>query len=131
MHQGDHILPHVSLEMHPQFTKIKRQSTYDTIDPTKRPELLLNGKTAYITGASPGSLGAAIAESLVKAGISKVGLFARTESKLQETKAELLKVNPDLEVFIHILDVADAQSVGVASHWARVEIGGKTSSHPC
>ena len=115
---------------HPQFTAIKRSSVYPTIDPS-RPELSVKGKTLYVVGASPNSIGAGIAAQFVSAGIAKIGIFGRTESKLQETKADLLKINPDLAVFIHVMDVCDEQSVGVASHWARVEIGGRSITQPC
>ena len=106
------------------FTKVRRSSTYATIDPS-RPELSAQGKTVYVTGAGAGSIGAEIAAAFAKAGAAKLGLFGRTEARLQETKEALLKQYPDLVVFIHTLDVAEAPSVGIASHWARVEIGGK------
>jgi FlaA1/EpsC-like NDP-sugar epimerase len=114
---------------HPRFTAKKRSTTYATIDPA-RPELSVKGKTLYVTGASPGTLGAGIAAAFVSAGIAKVGVFGRTESKLQQTKADLLKINPEVTVFTHIFDAGNAESVGVASHWARSEIGGNAVIDP-
>lgn len=109
--------------MDPAFTKVKRRSTYAKID-SSRPDLSVTGKTVYVTGAGPGSIGAGIAAAFAKAGAAKLGLFGRSEQRLQETKQTLLQQYPELIVFIHTLDVADAPSVGIASHWARVEIGG-------
>lgn len=105
------------------FTKEKRRSTYAKID-SSRPELSVAGKTVYVVGAGPGSIGAGIAAAFAKAGAAKLGLFGRSEPRLQETKQNLLQQYPDLIIFTHTLDVGDAPSVGIASHWARVEIGG-------
>jgi NADP-dependent 3-hydroxy acid dehydrogenase YdfG len=107
------------------FTKVRRRSSYATID-SLRPELSVKGKTVYVTGAGPGSIGAAIATAFAKAGAAKLGLFGRTEARLQETKDTLLKQYPELTIFIHTLDVSEALSVGIASHWARVDIGGRS-----
>lgn len=105
------------------FTKVTRRSTYAKIDSSK-PELSVKGKTVYLTGAGPGSIGAGIAAAFAKAGAAKLGLFGRSEQRLQETKQTLLQQYPELVVFTHTIDIADAPSVGIASHWARVEIGG-------
>lgn len=112
------------------FTKVRRRSTYAKID-ASRPDLSVKGKTVYVTGAGPGGIGAGIAAAFAKAGAAKLGLFGRTEQRLQETKDALLKQYPELVVFIHTLDVGDAPSVGIASHWARVEIGGMCPGKQC
>jgi FlaA1/EpsC-like NDP-sugar epimerase len=106
------------------FTKTRRRASYAKID-ASRPELSVQGKTVYVTGAGPGSIGAAIASAFAKAGAAKLGLFSRTEAHLQETKETLLTQYPELVIFTHTLDVGEAASVGIASHWARVEIGGR------
>lgn len=107
------------------FTKIRRSSSYAKID-SSRPELSFQGKTVYVTGAGPGGIGAAIAAAFAKAGAAKLGLFDPEEAGLQETKETLLKQYPELVIFTHTLDVGEAPSVGVASHWARAEIGGRS-----
>ncbi|ETN43084.1 uncharacterized protein HMPREF1541_02242 [Cyphellophora europaea CBS 101466] len=104
------------------FTKIKRSTSYPTID-SSRPELSVKAKTVYVTGAAPGSIGAGIAAAFAKAGAAKIGLFDRSEQHLQQTKESLLETHRELIVFTHTLDIAEAPSVGIASHWARVEIG--------
>jgi NADP-dependent 3-hydroxy acid dehydrogenase YdfG len=110
------------------FTKERRHTSYARID-SSRPELSVKGKTIYVKGSGSGSIGAAIASAFARAGAAKIGLFGRTESRLQETKASLLEQYPELVVFIHQLDVGEAPSVGIASHWARVEIGGEYMNH--
>jgi NAD(P)-dependent dehydrogenase (short-subunit alcohol dehydrogenase family) len=106
-----------------KFTKTTRRTSYRTISPSERPELSCHGKTVYITGAGDGSIGSGIALSFAKAGAAKIGLFGRTATTLNATKARIEKQFPNVEAQVVIMDQADNRSTGLAAHNARVQIG--------
>lgn len=66
-------------------------------------------KNIVITGASSG-LGKGMAIEFAKMG-RNLGLCARRVERLEELKAELLAINPDINVFIRPLDVDDHSQV--------------------
>ena len=66
-------------------------------------------KNIVITGASSG-LGKGMAIEFAKMG-RNLGLCARRVERLEELKAELLAINPDINVFIRPLDVDDHAQV--------------------
>jgi uncharacterized protein len=74
-----------------------------------------NGCTALITGASSG-LGREFARQLAPHASALV-LVARRLDKLEELKAELTRLNPDLPVFIYGLDLADEISLEAFLLW--------------
>lgn len=106
-----------------KFTKTTRRTTYPTIDSNGRPELSCQGKTVYITGAGDGSIGSGIALAFAKAGAAKIGLFGRTTETLEATKRKIHELDSSVEVQVVIMDMADNQSVGLAAHNVRVQIG--------
>lgn len=87
-------------------------STYDAISPS-RPELSTKGKTAIVTGGGTG-IGAAIAQSLAKSGITHVALFGRTKKTLLEGKALVEAANANTSVWTYAVDIADAVATNVA-----------------
>jgi len=95
----------------PSLTSTWHTDTYAAISPTQ-PSLSLSGKTAIITGAGTG-IGAAIAFSFAKAGISKLALLGRRETMLQETKSRILSFRGPSNIDIITLgtDITSSSSV--------------------
>ncbi|OAP58448.1 hypothetical protein AYL99_07538 [Fonsecaea erecta] len=106
----------------PCFTKVYRKSTYPAIDPS-RPELSAKDKTVVVTGAGEGSIGAAVALAFAKAGARKIALIGRTEESLQKTKTAIDQLFPDATAVVYIADVSRTESVGIAAHHIRAELG--------
>jgi NAD(P)-dependent dehydrogenase (short-subunit alcohol dehydrogenase family) len=86
------------------------KTTYPAIDPF-RPELSTKGKSAIVTGAGQGGIGASIAESLAKSGISSLALVGRNEAKLLKTKAKISELAPNTKVYIYTADIVDLSAV--------------------
>ncbi|EHY58516.1 hypothetical protein HRR83_007109 [Exophiala dermatitidis] len=107
---------------HPSFTKTYHKASYPAIDPS-RPELSAKDKTVIVTGAGAGGIGAAVAHAFAKAGAQKIALVGRTEATLQQTKDAIVQAHPDATVYVAVADVSKAESVGLAAHNIRVEIG--------
>ena len=78
-------------------------------------DLYLNNKTALVTGASKG-IGKAIAESLAKEGCNLI-LTARTESMLNEVKADLQKQH-NISVEVFPIDLSSKNSAEQISEFA-------------
>ena len=87
--------------------------SYPSIDP-KRPELSVKGKTIAITGAGVG-IGRATAEEFALAGPKDIHIIGRTKTTLEETKSIIAKTAPNVEVIIHIADVADETAIQKAA----------------
>ncbi|KAI0124151.1 hypothetical protein BJ170DRAFT_73747 [Xylariales sp. AK1849] len=90
-------------------TATYRRQTYPFIDPF-RPELSTEGKTALVSGAGQG-IGASIAKSLAKSGISALAILGRTEQTLLRTKAAIEKLSDSTRIFIYALDITDLNGV--------------------
>jgi FlaA1/EpsC-like NDP-sugar epimerase len=106
---------------------IKRWAASEAVQHSSGASESLEGKTVYITGAAgAGALGAAIAAAFAEAKASKIALFDSREDELQQLKTTLGTKHPQTTFWSHIIDIADAPSVGIASHWARVDVGGKS-----
>lgn len=104
--------------------KNTHKTTYAAINPLLT-QLSTRGRSALITGAGTG-VGAAIAKSLARSGISQLGLVGRTESSLSKTKAEIsaLDLNTDISVFA--ADISDHEAVTAAvKGFAQVTSSGK------
>ncbi|KAH8678450.1 hypothetical protein BX600DRAFT_532354 [Xylariales sp. PMI_506] len=92
--------------------KNDHHETYPAIDPTQ-PKLSTRGKSALVTGGGVG-VGAAIALSLAKSGISQLALLARREDRLHESKAAIEALGTGTKVFTYAVDLTDAAAVGAA-----------------
>lgn len=103
----------------PSFTKISRQTTYPTIDPS-RPELSAQEKTVIVTG---GALAATVALSFAQAGARKIALVGPLEHTLQKTKDSIVQTYPDAEILVTVADISKAESVGLAAHTIRTYLG--------
>ncbi|KAK0721067.1 hypothetical protein B0H67DRAFT_212051 [Lasiosphaeris hirsuta] len=68
--------------------------SYAAIDPA-RPALSTRSKSAVVTGAGSG-IGASIALSLAKSGVSQLALLGRRVQALEKTKSAVLAVSPSL-----------------------------------
>jgi short-subunit dehydrogenase len=79
-------------------------------------------KTILITGASSG-LGAGMAREFASMG-RDLALCARRTERLEELKAELLKLNPAIKVAIRALDVNDYEQVFAVFRAFAEEFGG-------
>lgn len=90
----------------------RHQTTYPAISP-ERPELKTTGKNALVTGGGSG-IGASIARSLGKSGISNIALLGRTEATLNETKAQIEKDSPGTKVWIYVVDLVNAAATNAA-----------------
>lgn len=66
-------------------------------------------KYALVTGAS-GGIGYELAKLLAKDSWNQI-LVARSENKLEEVKAELLNINPDIDIKIIKADLSDTDSI--------------------
>jgi NAD(P)-dependent dehydrogenase (short-subunit alcohol dehydrogenase family) len=86
---------------------------YDAIDPTTTLKNSAAGKVVFIAGASRG-IGQATAIAFAEAGASAVYLTARSEAALEETRALVLKANPDTQCAYSICDVTSAAQVEAA-----------------
>jgi NAD(P)-dependent dehydrogenase (short-subunit alcohol dehydrogenase family) len=106
-------------------TRTYRTDTYPSISPTL-PKLSTAGKSAFVTGGGAGGIGAAIAASLVRSGISTLGLLGRNESRLRETKLTLETISPKTMVHIYFAELSDQLAVQRAvSSFATTVPGGK------
>lgn len=92
--------------------KTLHSSSYAAIA-TDRPEVSTRGRSAVITGGGSG-LGASIAESFARSGISHLALLGRTEATLLATKEKLLAISPETKVYTYIADVVDAEATARA-----------------
>ncbi|OLN97106.1 putative oxidoreductase C663.06c-like protein 1 [Colletotrichum chlorophyti] len=92
----------------PSPTKTYHTKSYAAISPT-RPELSTKGKSAFISGGGAG-IGASIAKSLGRSGISSLGLFGRTAASLEATKSSIEALSPETKVYLYALDITDADA---------------------
>jgi NAD(P)-dependent dehydrogenase (short-subunit alcohol dehydrogenase family) len=90
-------------------TKTYRRTTYPAIDVTQS-SLSTKGKSAVVTGAGQG-IGASIARSLARSGVTFLALMGRRPGPLAAVKAELAEIAPDCKVFTYIVDIVDEQAV--------------------
>lgn len=89
--------------------KIYHRRSYAAIDPTQ-PALSTNSKSAVVTGAGSG-IGASIAISLAKSGISYLALSGRREHALLETKLAVEAVSTSTKVYTYALDITNLAAV--------------------
>ncbi|KAF2837503.1 NAD-P-binding protein [Patellaria atrata CBS 101060] len=98
------------------FVAIVHRDTYSLIDPKSAN---LAGKSVLITGASKG-IGRVTARSFAQAGASRIAIWARSLSSLQETKAEVEAAAVSLgkplpEVLVSAVDVTSHSGVEAAA----------------
>ncbi|GAM91401.1 hypothetical protein ANO11243_094510 [Dothideomycetidae sp. 11243] len=96
----------------PSPTKIWHSETYPSLSPA-RPELSAANKTVLITGVGTG-IGAETARYFARAGAARIALLGRREQPLIDTKADIEKTYPGVEVFVAATDVTDSRQVDAA-----------------
>jgi NAD(P)-dependent dehydrogenase (short-subunit alcohol dehydrogenase family) len=102
-----------------------RTDTYSSISPTLA-HLSTAGKSALVTGAGAGGIGAAITASLARSGISTLGLLGRNESRLRQTEQTVQAISPTTTVHIYIADLTDRPAVQTAVSTFAAAIPGGT-----
>lgn len=103
--------------------QIYHRRSYAAIDPTQ-PVLSTKSKSAIVTGAGSG-IGASIAVSLAKSGISYLALIGRREHALLETKIAVEAVSTSTNVHTYALDITDLVAVENAlDAFARESVSG-------
>ncbi|KAI1081713.1 hypothetical protein F5B20DRAFT_53264 [Whalleya microplaca] len=103
--------------------KLYRRNTYPAIDPAQ-PELSTKGKSAVVTGAGQG-VGASIARSLARSGISFLALVGRRLGPLNSVAEEIGKLGPDTKVFTYVVDIVDEDAVKTGFARFAADIGGR------
>ena len=86
--------------------KTLHNSSYPAISP-ERPKLSTKGKNALIAGGGSG-IGASLAKSLAKSGITNLAILGRTEKTLAETKTRIEASNPGTKVWAYTVDLLNA-----------------------
>ncbi|KAF2688364.1 NAD(P)-binding protein [Lentithecium fluviatile CBS 122367] len=89
----------------PRLTKTYHKTVYPYVSPS-RPELNVSEKTLFITGAA-GGIGSAICQAFAQADIAHLVMIGRTQSTLDDAKADLLSKYPELKVTTHAASVTD------------------------
>ena len=92
----------------PSPVKNYHQNTYPAINPA-RPELSTKGKIALISGGGAG-IGASIAVSLAKSGITHLALLGRTKKTLEATKQAIGDLGLQTKVWVYTVDLKDLDS---------------------
>lgn len=92
----------------PSPTKTYHQKTYEAISPA-RPELSTKGKNAFISGGGTG-IGASIAHSLARSGVTNLGILGRRTSPLEATKTAIEAAHPGTKVHLYAADITDAEA---------------------
>lgn len=86
------------------------RESYPAIDPTQ-PSLSTKSKSAVVTGAGSG-IGASIAVSLAKSGISYLALLGRREHALQQTKSAIEAIqSTDTKVYLYAVDMTNLTAI--------------------
>ena len=94
----------------PSLTKTWHDDTYDAIDPRKRPELSLKGKTVVITGGGTG-VGRGLTQGFADAGVATIAILGRREGVLQETKQKVEATTSGVAIAVHPTDITDLANV--------------------
>jgi NAD(P)-dependent dehydrogenase (short-subunit alcohol dehydrogenase family) len=76
-----------------------------------------------VTGAGAGGIGAHVAVAFATAGARKIALIGRTEKTLRETKDTITKAYPDADVLVAVTDTSKSESLGLAAHRIRSDLG--------
>ncbi|KAM0495658.1 hypothetical protein ACHAP8_007925 [Fusarium lateritium] len=99
------------------------KTTYPAISPL-RPELSTKGENALITGGGSG-IGASIAKSFAKSGITNLALLGRTGKTLLANKAEIEEKHPQTKVWTYTVDISDPESTRYALEAYAKAVNGK------
>jgi hypothetical protein len=112
------------LDSFPSPTRTYHADTYASVSPSLS-QLSTEGKSAFITGGGAGGIGASIAASRRRFGISTLGLLGRNESRLLEIKQTIQAISPKTTVPIYIADLIDQPAIQRAvSSFAAAVLGG-------
>lgn len=107
-----------------QFLNLKEHhSQYSDIDPKAALKGSATGKIVYLSGASRG-IGQATAVAFAQAGAKAIYITARSEKALEETKAQIIKANPETQCAYMICDVTDAGQVKASIDDCVAQFGG-------
>ncbi|KAF6818214.1 short chain dehydrogenase reductase [Colletotrichum musicola] len=107
----------------PSPTKTYHQNTYEAISPS-RPELSTKGKNAFISGGGTG-IGASIAQSLAKSGVTNLAIMGRRTAPLEATKTEIEAALPGTKVHLYAGDITDAEATTKTLAAFAEAVGGK------
>ncbi|KAF6803001.1 oxidoreductase C663.06c-like protein 1 [Colletotrichum sojae] len=107
----------------PSPTKTYHQNTYEAISPS-RPELSTKGKHAFISGGGTG-IGASIAQSLAKSGVSNLAIMGRRTAPLEATKTDIEAAHPGTKVHLYAGDITDAEATTKTLASFAEAVGGK------
>ncbi|KAF6836535.1 short chain dehydrogenase reductase [Colletotrichum plurivorum] len=107
----------------PSPTKTYHQNTYEAISPS-RPELSTKGKNAFISGGGTG-IGASIAQSLAKSGVTNLAIMGRRTAPLEATKTDIEAANPGTKVHLYAGDITDAEATKNTLAAFAEAVGGK------
>ena len=102
------------MSSNPSMTRTWHTDTYPDIDPRKRPDLSLNGKTIVITGGGRG-IGRALSEAFATADVGTIAILGRRQDIVFDTKREIEAKNDNVKLTTHVADVTDISSVRKAA----------------
>lgn len=103
-------------------TRTGRNDTYPTINP-KRAELSAEGKTVIVAGGFCQQLETSIALSFANAGATRIALLGPNESPLNTAESELASRFTELHVQKYTANFSKTESMGLAAHEIRVDLG--------
>lgn len=95
---------------YPSLTKRLHHDTYHSIDPRKRPELSVHGKTVVITGGG-GTIGRSLAQAFADAGATLIHILDCRTEPLYESKQLVEEKTSSIDIATHIVDVVNRDSV--------------------
>jgi len=76
----------------------------------------VRGKAVLITGCSPNNIGFATAQALASVDVGLLIISGRSSSKLDQVAGILLTTNPNLKLWMLIMDLSSQQSIKVAAN---------------
>lgn len=108
------------------WTENEAENLYHDIDPSKNSNLDQSGKVILVTGAGRG-IGQAIALMFARANAKVIAICSRTEAQLEETRAAIQEINPDIRVIYKSVDIASESDLAgfintIAQDYGRIDV---------